>query len=78
MLKAFIKRTVWLLWLLDVTFADYDCMCNYNVEAPVYASAVTGSQPLGYLYEFDCKPLAANTQSTNNFYTVQFEKQVFC
>ncbi|XP_052785396.1 macrophage mannose receptor 1-like [Mya arenaria] len=35
---------------------DYDCICNYNVEATIHSSPAEG-QPIGYMYEFDCKPL---------------------
>ncbi|WAR30200.1 PGCA-like protein [Mya arenaria] len=42
------------LWTL-VT-GDYDCICNYNVEEPINSSPADG-QPIGYMYEFDCKPL---------------------
>lgn len=57
-------------------FCDYDCVCNYAVETSVYGSADTSGQPIGYLYEFDCKPTASGNQAVQNFYAVQFEKQV--
>ncbi|XP_052224260.1 adipocyte plasma membrane-associated protein Hemomucin-like [Dreissena polymorpha] len=34
---------------------DYPCICNYNIEGSVYESTAKGA-PVGYLYEFDCKP----------------------
>ncbi|XP_060582741.1 mucin-2-like [Ruditapes philippinarum] len=60
----------------SLVVGDYDCMCNYNVEQGVYPSPDPSGQPLGYMYEFDCKPTTQIQQNSDKFYTIQFEKQI--
>lgn len=60
---------------LSIVFGDYDCLCNYNVEKAVYSGPNANGQPIGFMYEFDCKPLTVK-QTVNNMYTIQYEKQV--
>ena len=64
-----------LLVSLRAVKADYECVCNYNVETPVYSAPSTGSPTVGYMYEFDCKPKASD-RSTPVFSGIQFENQV--
>ncbi|XP_053382478.1 mucin-5AC-like isoform X1 [Mercenaria mercenaria] len=56
--------------------ADYECLCNYNVEIPVFSKASSTGQVIGYLYEFDCKAIYAKTAKDSKFKPVQFENQV--
>ncbi|XP_053381813.1 aggrecan core protein-like [Mercenaria mercenaria] len=56
--------------------ADYECLCNYNVEIPVFSKASSTGQVIGYLYEFDCKAIYANSAKDSKFQPVQFENQV--
>ncbi|XP_053383491.1 macrophage mannose receptor 1-like isoform X1 [Mercenaria mercenaria] len=66
------------LTIFQIAFvsADYQCLCNYNVELPVYSNDDSASQLLGYLYEFDCKPIFAKAVKDSGFYQIQFEKKV--
>jgi len=64
-----------MVWCLSVSYADYDCVCTYNIETTVTQSPDVTSTAIGYLYEFDCKPLA-NVISTDGFITILFEHQV--
>ncbi|KAH3783655.1 uncharacterized protein LOC127842427 [Dreissena polymorpha] len=41
---------------LQLVLSDYDCLCYYGIEKQVYDNALHSSL-VGYLYEFDCKPL---------------------
>jgi len=71
--------TLILLWCVLLFVArvqsDYTCFCNYNIETAVYPTPDIKVAAVGYLYEFDCKPIA--TPSTQgSFYVVQFEQQV--
>lgn len=53
------------IYLLVITIliqrctCDYLCLCNYNVEQPVYMykNAVNSETPVGSLYEYDCNTL---------------------
>ncbi|WAR01423.1 GP1BA-like protein [Mya arenaria] len=53
--------------------ADYPCVCNYNVETPVYGQASADGAPIGYMYEFDCKPVGQVHGSHSGFTVIQFE-----
>ncbi|KAL4223846.1 hypothetical protein ACF0H5_017311 [Mactra antiquata] len=53
--------------------ADYDCACNFNVEKAVYPTSDTSGTPVGYLYEFDCKPIATQASASSGFIGIQFE-----
>lgn len=69
---AYLATSV-LLVAFRLTNADYKCACNYNVEKEVQDSFNT---VIGYLYEFDCKPIATFAKPPENFLAIQFEKQV--
>ncbi|XP_060606564.1 uncharacterized protein LOC132758876, partial [Ruditapes philippinarum] len=59
--------------LVVPVLTDYDCVCNYNVEENVLGTPGV-SQPIGYLYEFDCKPQAG--PDSGDYYQVMYEKQI--
>lgn len=65
--------------MVTCIYGDFDCVCNYAVEKAVFAAPDSNSQPIGYLYEFDCKPKTA-TQfgqiGLRNFFEIQYEQQV--
>ena len=63
--------------LVTFTAADYECLCNYQVEKPIYSTADTKGPHVGSLYEFDCKPTYQTAPTPPNWKAVQFEKQVF-
>ncbi|KAL4221819.1 C-type lectin (CTL) or carbohydrate-recognition domain (CRD) [Mactra antiquata] len=54
---------------------DYDCLCSYDVEREVYQTSDTGSTPIGYLYEFDCKLLLTDNP-VDGWWKIAFEHQV--
>lgn len=70
--------TTLLVSVLTAAFvaADYDCLCNYNVEKAVFSTADENGQPYGYLYEFDCKPIMAVQDAGDDWYKIQFEQKV--
>lgn len=53
---------------------DYNCLCNYNVETPVYKSADSSVPPIGYMYEFDCKYILSEVNP--GWTTIAFEHKV--
>ncbi|XP_060564992.1 C-type mannose receptor 2-like [Ruditapes philippinarum] len=55
--------------------ADFDCLCNYNVEKSVLASASEQSQPIGYMYEFDCKPTLSKSLAPAEWTVIAYEHQ---
>ncbi|XP_052820129.1 probable replication factor C subunit 1 [Mya arenaria] len=66
---------LFLACLLPLVHADYPCVCNYNVEAGVYDQQSTSGQPIGYLYEFDCKP-ETEASDNDNFIQIMFEHKL--
>ena len=71
--QTFIFSVILVPLFIGAVLADYDCVCNYNVEESVLATPAAGS-PIGYLYEFDCKPQAG--PDSGNYYQIMYEKQV--
>ncbi|XP_052219830.1 macrophage mannose receptor 1-like isoform X1 [Dreissena polymorpha] len=59
------------LWITSVR-CDFSCICNYDIEKPVYGQMSAGSAPIGYLYEFDCKPEGLQTANTV-WLSIQYE-----
>lgn len=57
------------------TQSDFTCFCNYNIETAVYPQPNVNTAAIGYMYEFDCKPVA-KTSTVGEFFVVQFEQQV--
>ena len=56
--------------------ADIPCVCCLAVEKTVYSEPDVDSDPVGYMYEFDCKPKDTEAPEVDGFYTLQFEHQV--
>lgn len=55
---------------------DYKCLCNYNVELPIYSKDSSLAQVIGYMYEFDCKAIYAREVKGAKFLQVQYEHTV--
>ena len=60
---------------LGLSVGDFDCVCNYNVETGVYDHPNNHGTPIGYMYEFDCKPIG-DGKNHGNFEQIMFEHQV--
>jgi len=60
----------------DVIYADFQCVCNYDPDTPVFPEPDRQGTPIGYMYKFDCKPLEPSMSQGIGFYAIQFEKQV--
>lgn len=54
----------------------YPCICSNAVEKTVYQRPNASSEPVGYMYEFDCKPLATEYPDVDGFHVLQYEHQV--
>ena len=67
-----------ILFILPLVGADYTCLCSYSVEIPVHSKPSKSSPAIGYIYEFDCKPLWGDESlyKGTTFVMIQFEKQV--
>lgn len=63
-----------IIFFVHYCVCDYDCLCNYNVEKVVCESADASGKLIGYLYEFDCKPLISAADP--NWATIAFEHKV--
>jgi len=61
---------------IHLSMCDYDCLCYYNTEKPVFSKADVNIAPIGYMYEFDCKAMIAELKD-GGWATVAFEHQVF-
>ena len=75
MLFSHIRTIVLIARLLTFGAADYECLCNYDVEKQVYPSKSTQPSYIGYLYEFDCKATYGST-SEAQWQAIQYENQV--
>ena len=42
---------------VDVIYAEFQCVCNYDPDTPVFPGPDRQGTPIGYMYKFDCKPL---------------------
>ena len=69
-------RFILVLTCILRTRADYQCLCNYNIQSSVYPEPDSYSDPTGYLSEFDCKPTYNDGQDLQNWETIQFENKV--
>ncbi|XP_060585667.1 macrophage mannose receptor 1-like [Ruditapes philippinarum] len=65
-----------LLSVFGFVYSDYDCLCNYNVEKSVLPSPSSQVQPIGYLYEFDCKELIGDFSSSSTWVQIAFEHKI--
>lgn len=69
--------TIITLSVLSYTvYADYGCLCNYNVETPIYGSPDANASPVGYMYEFDCKPIAPSNYQQDAWKAIMNEHLV--
>ncbi|KAH3779774.1 brevican core protein-like [Dreissena polymorpha] len=57
-------------------WADFLCLCNYNVETTIFREARDDAEALGYLYEFDCKYIIPGGQLTSGWSAIGYEHQV--
>ena len=73
---TFERCFVFVMLVLTSVNGEYDCVCSYNVEKVVYTLPDVSSESLGYIYEFDCKPIGEYANSTKGFVPIQFEKKV--
>lgn len=55
--------------------AEYFCLCSYSIEKEVFSRQDTQSSILGYLYEFDCKPIFGNSTEAS-YIPVMFKNEV--
>ena len=78
-----IKVRVMLVWttifacLLAVVGADHNCICSYAIENAVYPKPDVGSAPVGFLYEFDCAPMAINVPEIAGFVNIVYKEAVY-
>ncbi|KAL4220965.1 hypothetical protein ACF0H5_019231 [Mactra antiquata] len=62
--------------LVHVTVADYDCICTYSVETVIYPTKSTTDTPMGYMYEFDCKPYIADKSGPDSWAALAYQHQL--
>ncbi|KAL4224310.1 hypothetical protein ACF0H5_017765 [Mactra antiquata] len=76
-MKGTVLKTLYVVISICVVNADYDCVCNYAVEKAVYPDVDLKKSPIGYMYEFDCKPAAKDQGITDqqSLHAMQFEGQ---
>lgn len=66
-----------LLYLfLHTAKSEQPCLCYYGTEKAVYSQPDIDSDPVGYVYEFDCKPKAIGVIDVDGFHTLQYAHQV--
>ena len=70
-----ISRPLVLTLIITFTTADYDCLCNYNVELSAYSDTTKRAMVIAYLYEFDCKPTYKAKQD-KGWQAIQINNQV--
>ncbi|XP_045161281.2 uncharacterized protein LOC123526268 isoform X3 [Mercenaria mercenaria] len=63
-------------FLTRIINADYSCLCNYQVETPVFGVQDASTSPVGYMYEFDCKPLATPNGLTTGWSAIMNENKI--
>lgn len=74
-MSAITQSAILLVSLFNFTTADYECLCNYHVERAVYPDMTNQDNPLGHLYEFDCKP-TYRSQTPKDWQAIQFGRKV--
>lgn len=74
-MSAITQSAILLVSLFNFTTADYECLCNYHVERAVYPAMTNQDNPLGHLYEFDCKP-TYRSQTPKDWQAIQFGRKV--
>ncbi|KAH3855073.1 hypothetical protein DPMN_097633 [Dreissena polymorpha] len=75
MITCLSTRLLLAISLLTFTRADYECVCNNNVELEVKDRANGHGDTLGYMYEFDCKPKIPGSEHAA-VYEIMFEGQI--
>ncbi|XP_052235271.1 uncharacterized protein LOC127847415 isoform X1 [Dreissena polymorpha] len=55
---------------------DFSCLCSYSVEVPVHTTTEKSSAVIGYLYEFDCKPVNTPLNVDSPWVPIEFSHQV--
>lgn len=53
------RQAFMLILFIGIVRAEFPCICSYSIEKVVYKSPDSTSEPVGYTYEFDCKPTAS-------------------
>ncbi|XP_060608022.1 aggrecan core protein-like [Ruditapes philippinarum] len=74
-MKLFILCVVTCVLRVKV-YADYDCLCNYRVETPLFGQQNENSSPVAYMYEFDCKPAISKGDTQETWFAVMNEHAV--
>ena len=62
--------------VLTLATADYECLCNYEIQNTVRSEPRPGANDIGKLYEFDCKPTYQLVLSTTKWQAIQYENKV--
>ncbi|KAL4221492.1 mannose binding [Mactra antiquata] len=60
---------------IDIVICEYTCLCNYNVELIIYQQSSVDSQQVGYMYEFDCKPLVKDIK-VPGWFVIAYQNQM--
>ena len=61
---------------LAIVKSDYGCLCSYEVETKIYDAPSTQGNVIGFMYEFDCKPIVKVGNTDKTFETIGHEHQV--
>ncbi|XP_052817960.1 macrophage mannose receptor 1-like [Mya arenaria] len=69
-----LRYFVLVLHAFQVTRADYDCICNYNVELPVFLQMSNTSTYLGPMFKNDCRASVAITTQDPHWFPVQYDE----
>ena len=73
----YILRSILFLHTMLIVQADYNCLCNYDIEQSVFEDTSVLRHIIGYIYEFDCKAVVEPFELTNaTFVPIQFEQRV--
>ncbi|XP_053378645.1 aggrecan core protein-like [Mercenaria mercenaria] len=54
-------------------YAEYNCLCNYRVETEMHGAPSENSSPVGYMYEFDCKPAVSTNKLEETWFAIMNE-----
>lgn len=65
-----------LILSLAVVESNFICICTNEVETPVFETRDSSTAPIGYLYEFDCKPQYDPDENSTQYFSIMFEKKV--
>ena len=76
MKRAQITIFMVLAFQLTLVKTDYSCLCSYDVETKIYDAASAKGNVIGFMYEFDCKPIVKVGNTDKTFETIGHEHQV--